>query len=75
MLVNGTLIARVLRGMRAAAVLVVLAVLAAGEITGRRLFPQGQGTQAGWRSEVMIWRSLLSGFGWGLRDAIALHRV
>jgi hypothetical protein len=55
--------------------LVVLAVLAAGEVTSQQLFPQEQNPQGAWRAEVMIWRSHL-GDGWsGMRDAVAFHRV
>jgi Domain of unknown function (DUF4062) len=56
--------------------LVVLAVLAAGKVTGGDLFPKEPNPQLAWRTEALIWRSQLSGFGWeGLHEAIALHRV
>jgi hypothetical protein len=56
--------------------LVVLAVLADGEITGDQLFPQDPDPQLAWRSEALIWRSQLGGYGWeGLHDAIAFHRM
>ena len=56
--------------------LVVLAVLAAGEITGSQLFPQETNTQLAWRAEALIWRSQLGGYGWeGLHETIAFHRV
>ena len=56
--------------------LVVLAVLAAGEITGSQLFPQEPNTQLAWRAEALIWRSQLGGYGWeGLHETIAFHRV
>ena len=55
--------------------LVVLAVLAAGEITGDRLFPKEQNPQLAWRAEALVWRSQLSGNGWeGLHETIAFHR-
>jgi hypothetical protein len=56
--------------------LVVLAVLAAGEITGKQLFPQEPELELAWRNEALIWRSQLSGYGWeGLHETIALNRV
>lgn len=56
--------------------LVVLAVLAAGEITGDQLFPHEPNPHVGWRTEALIWRSQLAGYGWeGLHEAIAFHRV
>jgi hypothetical protein len=56
--------------------LVVLAVLAAGEITGTQLFPQEPELELAWRNEALIWRSQLSGYGWeGLYETIALERV
>jgi hypothetical protein len=56
--------------------LVVLAVLAAGEITGTELFPQEPDPAMAWRRETMLWRSQLSGYGWnGLHETIALNRV
>ena len=56
--------------------LVLLAVLAAGEITGSQLFPLDPNTQLAWRAEVLIWRAQLGGYGWeGLHEAIALNRI
>jgi len=56
--------------------LVVLAVLAAGEITGSQLFPLEPDAQLAWRAEALIWRSQLGGYGWeGLHETIAFHRV
>ena len=55
--------------------LVVLAVLAAGEITGAELFPNEPDAGLAWRNEAMLWRSQLSGHGWeGLHETIALKR-
>jgi hypothetical protein len=55
--------------------LVVLAVLAAGEVTGTQLFPQEPDLARAWRIETLIWRSQLSGYGWeGLHETIALKR-
>ena len=56
--------------------LVILAVLAAGEITGTQLFPQEADPVLAWRKEAMMWRSQLSGYGWeGLYEMFALNRV
>ena len=56
--------------------LVVLAVLAAGKVTGRQLFPDQPDTVVRWREEAMIWRSQLSGLGWsGLHETISLDRI
>ena len=56
--------------------LVVLAVLADGEISGSQLFPQEADPVLAWRKEAMMWRSQLSGHGWeGLYEMIALNRV
>jgi hypothetical protein len=56
--------------------LVVLAVLADGEITGGRLFPQEPDPQLAWRTEALIWRSQLAGYGWeGLHETIAFRHV
>jgi hypothetical protein len=55
--------------------LVVLAVLAAGEVTGAQLFPQEPDLARAWRRETLIWRSQLAGYGWeGLHETIALNR-
>ncbi|GAA1895677.1 NACHT domain-containing protein [Actinomadura bangladeshensis] len=54
--------------------LVVLAVMAGGELTGRELFPEGD---AGfpWRVQATLWRSQLLGEEWGgLCRTIALHQ-
>ena len=56
--------------------LVVLAVLAAGEITGSQLFPDAPDTAGAWRTEAMMWRSQLGGHGWeGLHETITMTRV
>lgn len=56
--------------------LVILAVLAAGEITGNQLFPQEPDPVRAWRNEAMLWRSQLTGFGWeDLYQVIALDRL
>ncbi len=55
--------------------LVLLAVFAAEEVTGRQLFPQEPDPGAAWRNEAMLWRSQLAGYGWeGLFEVIALDR-
>jgi hypothetical protein len=55
--------------------LVLLLVLAAGEVTGRQLFPQEPDPGMAWRNEAMLWRSQLTGYGWeGLFEVIALDR-
>ncbi len=56
--------------------LVVLAVLAAREVTGTLLFPNAPDPVAAWRAEAMIWRSQLAGYGWeGLHETIDLDRA
>jgi hypothetical protein len=56
--------------------LVVLAVLAAGEITGTQLFPQEPDPAVTWRQQAMMWRSQLSNDEWfGVHDTITLTRV
>jgi hypothetical protein len=56
--------------------LVVLAVLAAGKVTGRQLFPGEPDTVVRWREEAMIWRSQLAGLGWsGLHETLSLDRI
>jgi hypothetical protein len=56
--------------------LVVLAVLAAGEITGSQIFPLEANTQLAWRAEALIWRSELGGYGWeGLHETIVFNRL
>jgi hypothetical protein len=53
--------------------LVVLAVLAAGEITGTQLFLHEPDPGAAWRNEAMVWRAQLKGYGWdNLHQIIAL---
>lgn len=55
--------------------LVLLAVLAAGEVAGSQLFPQEPDPGMAWRNEAMLWRSQLTGYGWeGLFEVIALDR-
>ena len=56
--------------------LVVLAVLADGDIAGSRLYPRDSNPQLAWRSEALVWRSQLSGYGWeGLHETISFKRV
>jgi hypothetical protein len=56
--------------------LVVLAVLAAGEVTGTQLFPHESDPGGAWRDEALLWRSQLNGYGWhGLYQTIALRHV
>ena len=56
--------------------LVLLAVLASGEITGAQLFPQELDPGMAWRNEAGLWRSQLPGYGLtGLIQTIALNRV
>lgn len=56
--------------------LVVLAVLAAGEITGMQLFPHESDLSAAWRNEATIWRAQLSGYGLeGIYRVIALSHI
>jgi hypothetical protein len=56
--------------------LVVLTVLAAGELTGAQLFPHEPDVGMAWRNRAMMWRSLLSYDEWqGLHETIALKRV
>ena len=56
--------------------LAVLAVLAAGEITGSQLFPGDPDPAVAWRNQAMMWRSQLSNDEWlGLHETIALSRV
>ncbi len=55
--------------------LVLLAVLAAGEVTGTQLFPQEPDPGMAWRNEAMLWRFQLTRYGWeGLFEVIALDR-
>ena len=56
--------------------LVVIAVLAAGEVSGRDLYPAQPEVQYAWRADALIWRSQLAGYGWeGLHQALAFSRV
>jgi len=56
--------------------LVVLAMLAAGQITGAQLFPHEPDIGTTWRNRAMMWRSLLSYDEWqGLHGTVALKRV
>jgi len=56
--------------------LAVLAVLAAGEVTGRSLFPMARDPVGEWRKLALLWRSQLPREGWaGLIGAIALDRI
>lgn len=56
--------------------LVLLAVLAGGEITSSQLFPQEHDLGLAWRNRALIWRSQLGGRGWeGLHETIALKRI
>ena len=56
--------------------LVIVAVLAAGGITGAQLFPQESDIGIAWRNRAMMWRSLLSYDEWqGLHETIALKRA
>jgi len=55
--------------------LAVLAVLAAGEVTGSQLFPAEPDPAAAWRNQAMMLRSQLSNDEWlGLHETIALSR-
>jgi hypothetical protein len=55
--------------------LVLLAVLAMPEVTGSQLFPRELEPGMAWRTEAMLWRSQLTGYGWeGLFEVIALDR-
>ncbi len=55
--------------------LAVLAVLAAGQITGSQLFPGQPDPAVAWRNQAMMWRSQLSNDEWlGLHETIALRR-
>ncbi len=56
--------------------LVLLAVLAAGEITSTQLFPADRDSGLAWRNRALMWRSQLVGRGWeGMYETIALKRI
>ena len=56
--------------------LVILAVLACGEVTGTALFPAANNPAEDWRKLALLWRSQLPQEGWdGLMDGIALDRI
>ena len=56
--------------------LVILAVLSDGEITGSRLYSRESNPQLAWRSEALVWRSQLAGYGWeGMHETISFKRV
>jgi hypothetical protein len=58
-----------------AANLLVLAVLAAGEVTGEQLFPGTDDPIWDWRGMAILWRSQLSSEGWnGLVETVAVDR-
>jgi hypothetical protein len=55
--------------------LLVLAVLAAGEVTGKQLFPESDDQVLGWRAMAGLWRSQLSSEGWtGMNETLTLDR-
>jgi hypothetical protein len=55
--------------------LLVLAVLAAGEVTGKQLFPEADDPILDWRAIATLWRSQLSSEGWtGLVETLAADR-
>ena len=55
--------------------LLVLAVLAAGEVTGEQLFPEADDPIWDWRGMATLWRSQLSSEGWnGLMETLAVDR-
>jgi hypothetical protein len=56
--------------------LVALAVIVAGEVTGKQLFPQDLDTADAWRREAMMWRSHLSDDEFsGMYQAVAMARI
>src|SRR5712691_2002912 len=56
--------------------LVILAVLAAGELTGSSLFPGVRDPATEWRNLALLWRSQLPPDGWeGLISTLALDRI
>jgi hypothetical protein len=55
--------------------LLVLAVLAAGEVTGEQLLPEADDPIWEWRAMASLWRSQLSSEGWnGLVETLAVDR-
>ncbi|MFG1952593.1 NACHT domain-containing protein [Micromonospora sp. NPDC048830] len=55
--------------------LLLLVLAAAGEVTGRALFPEAADPVDGWRAEVGLWRAQLDGEEWqSLSDLLALER-
>jgi hypothetical protein len=55
--------------------LLMLAILAAGEVTGDQLFPQTDDQVLDWRALALLWRSQLPPEGWtGLVETLALDR-
>ena len=56
--------------------LLVLLVLAGGEITGTELFPAASDTITAWRQQALLWRSQLSPDGWSwLATRLDFHRI
>ena len=56
--------------------LLLLILVAAGEVTGRTLFPETADPADAWRAEVGLWRSQLDPDEWsGLNDLLALERI
>jgi hypothetical protein len=56
--------------------LAVLAILAAGDLTGTSLFPGARDPVEGWGKLARLWHSQLPSEGWaGLVDMIALDRI
>jgi hypothetical protein len=56
--------------------LATLAVLAAGEMTGSRMFPANRDPAGDWRKIATLWRSQLPPEGWlGLVSAFTLERI
>jgi NACHT N-terminal Helical domain 7 len=55
--------------------LLVLAVLAAGEVTGQQLFPEADDQVFAWRASATLWRSQLSSEGWtGMIETLTFDR-
>ncbi|MEV6814653.1 hypothetical protein [Micromonospora sp. NPDC051296] len=56
--------------------LLLLILVAAGEVTGRGLFPEAADPADAWRAEVGLWRSQLDPDEWSdLNDLLALERL